>query len=235
MVSLIGVLTADEYYRRMRQGSVLNQLYQIGQFFWTPSLFLLDESNSYLVRSTYNEALGDYEYRIERTSLREEFETRQEPDRTLRIRSDERALIVGSKRRPVILISRPVEGWRDSNRRSDDCFLVAPVYSFGGDETRVSYSQEFIERVKGYVYWQLFYLQASSDGRLREGFVRLDRIQAVHKNLLQQMPWVLEDDVQVLMRHWTQVYLGEELDAVDDLLYEYREAAITDLRAKGLM
>lgn len=85
-----------------------------------------------------------------------EFDNTQEPNRTLGIRSDERAIIVGAKRRPVILISRVASGWRDGSRRADDCYLVAPVYSFGRDDTRLYYSPDFIERVKGYVYWQLF-------------------------------------------------------------------------------
>ena len=77
---------------------------------------------------------------------------------TLGIRSDERALVVGAKRRPVILLSKAAATWSDGRRRNDDCYLVAPVYSFSGDETRASYSAPFIDQVKGYMYWQLFYL-----------------------------------------------------------------------------
>ena len=77
---------------------------------------------------------------------------------TLGIRSDERALVVDAKRRPVILLSKAAATWSDGHRRNDDCYLVAPVYSFSGDETRASYSAPFIDRVKGYMYWQLFYL-----------------------------------------------------------------------------
>ena len=232
---MIGLLSADEYYTRLQAGPVLNQLYNICQFFWAPSLFLLGERQPYLVRSSYSETQGDYQYRIDPMLQSGEFDNPQEPNRTLGIRSDERAIIVGAKRRPVILISRSVEAWRDGSRRADDCYLVAPVYSFGGDDTRLSYSPEFIERVKGYVYWQLFYLPESADGRVREGFVRLDRIQAVHKNLLEHMPRVLGDDVRDLLQSWIRVYLGEELDTVNDILFDYRERAIATLKADGLM
>ncbi len=164
-----------------------------------------------------------------------EFDTPQDPNHTLGIRSDERAVIVRAKRRPVILMSRSVVEWTDSRRRHDECFLIATVYSFGGDETKLAYSQTFIERVKGYVYWRLFYLPAVSGSQIREGFVRLDRIQVVHKDLLEHMPVMLSDDTRLLLRDWIRVYLGEEVDAVNDLLFEYREEAIANLKASGLI
>jgi hypothetical protein len=184
----------------MSQGPVLEQLYLVGQFFWAPSLFLFGESRPLLVRSSYSQALADYEYRIEQMCQPGEFDTPQDPNHTLGIRSDERAVIVRAKRRPVILMSRSVVEWTDSRRRHDECFLIAPVYSFGSDETELAYSQTFIERVKGYVYWQLFYLPAVSGSQIREGFVRLDRIQVVHKDLLEHMPVMLSDDTRLLLR-----------------------------------
>ena len=209
---MIGVLSADEYYTRMRQGPVLAQLYEIGQFFRAPSLFLFGEPRPLLVRSSYSRAIADYEYRIEQMRQPGEFDTPQEPNVTLGTRSDERAVIVRAKNRPVILMSKPVVRQRDSGRRQDECFLVAPMYSFGGDETKLAYSQAFVERVKGYVYWQLFYLPEGGGSRIREGFVRLDRIQVVHKDLLEHMPVMLSDDTQLLLRDWIRVYLGEEVD-----------------------
>lgn len=74
-----------------------------------------------------------------------------------------------------------------------------------------------------------FYLPESVDGRVREGFIRLDRIQAVHKNLLEHMSRVLGDEVRDLLQSWIRVYLGEEVDAVDGVLFYYREQAIADL------
>ena len=79
-------------------------------------------------------------------------------------------------------------GWLDGRRRQEDSYLVAPVYSFSGDDTKLSYSQTFIDRVKAYMYWQLFYLPPGGNRRIRESFVRLDRIQAVHRELLEHMP-----------------------------------------------
>ena len=106
---------------------------------------------------------------------------------------------------------------------------MAPVYSFGGDETRASYSPVFIERVKGYMYWQLFYLPPGANGRIREGFVRLDRIQAIHRDLMRQMPVMLGENAMGVLRDWLRVYLDEDLYTVNDLLFDYREDAVRQL------
>ena len=230
---MIGLLRASEYYTRLASGPLLKGLCQIGQWFWTPSLFLLNNRSAFVVRSTYSETCRDYKYRIEKTDLLTEFEGPQQPNYTLGIHSDQRPLVVGAKRRPVILISRSARQWRDSTRTSDDCYLVAPVYSFAGDETKTSYSTQFIERVKGYVYRQLFYLPAGANGRIREGFVRLDRIHAVPKELMEHMPLMLSDDAKELLQHWIRFYLGENLDEVNDVLFQYRQQALESLGVKN--
>ena len=225
---MIGVLRADEYYTPLRPGEILDQLYEIGQFFWAPSLFLLDNRRRFLVRNTYSENAGE-RFELEPADLRTELDQPGEISHTLGIRSDERALVIGAKRRPVILLSKATARWSDGRRRNDDCHLVAPVYSFSGDETKASYSTAFIDRVMGYMYWQLFYLPPGGNRHIRESFVRLDRIQAVQKELLGQMPVMLSEDALGLLRDWVRVYLGEDLQTVNDLLYDYREGAIKQL------
>ena len=232
---MIGILKSREYYRRLGSGPLSNQLYPIGRLFWAPSLFLLDKNRSHVVRSTYNESRAAYEYSVARTNLRNVFQGAQQPNSDLGLRSDERALIVGAKKRPVILVSRPVRTWADSNRRLEDCFLAAPVYSFAGDETKRSFSSEFIERIKGYVYPQFFYLPASESDQVKESFVRLDRIQAVDRDLLEQMSAMLSDDARDLLTYWIRVYMGENLEDVDDVLFRYRKQAIESLESQGFM
>jgi len=46
---------------------------------------------------------------------------------------------------------------------------------------------------------------------------------------------MLSDDALGLLRSWVRIYLGEELDAVDDVLFDYREQAMAELRARGLL
>ena len=216
-----------EYYTGMQRGPILNRLYRIGQFFWAPSLYLFDERQSFLLESAYNPTLNNYQYQAN-PFRRNEFDNPGAPDHTLRIRSDERAIVIAAKKRPVILISKLAATWTDSGRRQDDSFLIAPVYSFSGDETKQTYSPAFIERVKAYEYWQLFYLPAYTPARIREGFVRLDRIHAVHKDLLEHHPLMLSDDAQDLLLSWLRVYLGENIEDVNDLLADYRQEAIAN-------
>ena len=226
---MIGLLSSEEYYTQMQRGPILNQLYRIGQFFWAPSLFLFGEHRQYLLRSDYVQSRSAYEYHVERIR-QNEFDSPGTPNPVLGIQSDERAVIVRVKRRPVILISRVGTGRADSTRTQDECYLVAPVYSFAGDETRLSYSQTFIERVKAYEYWHLFYLPGYTPARIRESFVRLDRIQAIHKSLLEQMSVMLSDDVQDLLQSWIRVFLGEDLNAVDHTLAAYRQQSIAGIQ-----
>lgn len=231
---MIDLLEPSQYYSRLGSDLSLGQVYEIGQFFWAPALYLFGEHgrNPYVVRSAYNQSNRDYSYQVSQMQSASEFRATQEPDHTLGTRSDERAVIIRAKRRPVILISASVVPWTDGRRRHDDSFLVAPVYSFAGDETKRAYNPTFIERVKGYFYWQLFYLPENPGVRIREGFVRLDRIQAIHQSLLEHMPVRLSGDAQPLLHNWIRVYLGETLSEVDDLLFDYREQAITQLSSQ---
>ena len=57
--------------------------------------------------------------------------------------------------------------------------------------------------------------------RNREGFVRLDRIHAVQKELIQQMPVMLNQHVLGVLRHWVKVYMREDLETVNDLIFDY--------------
>ena len=103
--------------------------------------------------------------------------------------------------------------------------------AFAGDDTKLSYSQTFIDRVKAYMYWQLFYPPPGRNGRIRESFVRLDRIQPVHRELLDHMPVRLSEAVIGLLRDWIRVYMGESLQEVNSFLLEYRQNAVRQMSA----
>ena len=74
-----------------------------------------------------------------------------------------------------------------------------------------------------------FICQHTNPAQIRESFVRLDRIQAIHKNLPEHGPVMLCDVVQDLLQSWTRVYLVEEVGTVDDMLSDYRQQAIAGL------
>ena len=227
---MIGLLRPEEYYETPRQRSLRNQTNWIGQFFRAPSLFLLDNNRRQAVKSNYSESSGE-QFRLDPVDLGTEFDQSDEMIPSLGIRTDERALVIGAKRRPVIVISQTAVSWLDGNRRHDDSYLVAPVYSFEGDDTKLSYSQTFIDRVKAYMYWQLFYLPPGGNRHIRESFVRLDRIQAVHRDLLDRMPISLSEPVTGLLRDWIRVYMGERIQDVNTFLLEYRQNAVRQMSA----
>ena len=144
---MIGLLRSEEYYDTPEQGSINNRLQRIGQLLWAPSLYLLDNHRRQAVKSSYTENSGE-QFRLEPADLRAEFNQQGEISHSLGLRRDERALVIRAKKRPVIIISQPIATWIDGRRQQEDSYLVAPVYSFEGDETKLSYSQTFIDRVK---------------------------------------------------------------------------------------
>jgi hypothetical protein len=69
----------------MNSGPILDQLYQIGQVFWAPSLFLFGDRRRYLVKGSYNPASGDYDYQVT-PMVSGEFNNPEQPIQTLDIR-----------------------------------------------------------------------------------------------------------------------------------------------------
>ena len=230
---MIGLMTGSEYYQTLGSGSLLGQFYLFGQFFWAPSLYLPEKNRERVIRHKYNESRRGYDYEIERIDWKQAFGDSLEPNTDLGTRAYDRALVVNAKRRPVIIVSLPVENRGDPRRVSEACFLTIPVYSFAGDETKKSYPPKFIARVKGYVYPQFFYLPECN--HIREGFARFDRMQVVRKDLLEQIPLQLSAEAIDILRDWLRVYHGEDLHQVDDTLFQYRSQAIDSLRSQGAM
>jgi hypothetical protein len=228
------LLAPDQYYERLRAGPVLEQMYQPGQFFWAPALFLFGRKPVHLLKGRYNRATGQWEYRIEQMSD-VEFQRPEEPIIPLGIESDQRATILGCKLRPVILLSSHPVKWKDGRRTHDDAYLVAPVYSFGDGDGKQPYSPVFIERVKAFVYNTFFYLPRSTSPQFTEGFVRFDRIQVIHREQLRHMAAMLTDDALWLLQTWLWCFLGAELGKINNVLFDYREEAIQALRQAGAL
>jgi len=173
-----------------------------GQIFESAPYYLQTEHPGTAVLGHYQEQSGKYAYSLGPVAL-EDFEDPGEPIQPLDIRSNERAMVIRSKRRPVILMSELPTPWKEGKRRSDPAFLVLPIYSFSSDTSgKPSYSETFIERVKAYYYNSLFYLPANQKPSFREGFARFDRIQVVHKRWLKHRPLRLTEDALHRLRAW---------------------------------
>lgn len=232
--SLPPLLSPDQYYSKLQSGPILEQIYEPGQFFWAPALYLFGQNPVRLVKGKYDGNSQKWQYHIEAIADKE-FETPDEPVKPLGISSTERAAIVRCKLRPVILLSKHSDKWKDVKRAYDDAYLIAPVYTFEGDDTKASYSPAFIERVKAYVYNVFFYLPPSVSPHVKESFVRLDRLQVIHRDQLRHKPLALSSDALWLLQSWISYFLGAPLDSVNDVLFDYREMAIGVLREAGML
>jgi hypothetical protein len=220
------------YYQAL--SGIYRQWYQPGQFFEAPALFLISEKPMPILSAKYDPRSNTYTYGVDMADA-EAFKEEQMPVHPLGLRSNERITLVKCKMRPVIIISRAADSWKDKQRRSDECFLVAPVYSFEGDSEKVSYSSAFIERVKAYAYNTFFYLPPSTNPFVKESFARFDRIQVIHKSWLRHRPIKITPDAFECLQAWLYCYLTWDPSAAAatskmcDLVLEYREEKLKAL------
>ena len=218
---MIEFVDAQDYYESSGRGSLSGQLFPWGSLWWAPSFHLLEAKYERVVRSNYVESRRGYVYDLDRIDWSTEFEDELEPNIDLVTGPKDRSIVVPAKRRPVIIVSGPVSKFQgDGKRVVQECFLVAPLYSLEGNDKKMPFSPEFIARVKAYAYPQFFYLPAH--GKISESFVRFDRIQVLRKDLLESWSVRLTDRVGDFLRCWLRVYQGEDLQDVDDFLFQYR-------------
>ena len=133
-------LLGDDFYTAT--GPIAQELYEPGQFFDAPATYLLDQRPMYIVRARYNGGTGDYDYRVTQADL-DSFKERHEPVKTLNLRSSDRGAIVGCKIRPVVLVSAAADHWRFGSRSHDECYVVAPIYSFAEADEKDPYPGGF--------------------------------------------------------------------------------------------
>lgn len=235
--ALIDIYAADQYYCKVPIGGpIASQMFVPGHFFWAPCPHLLKDNPSTELRAKYKPQTQDYELRLGKAGW-DQFQEVREPvnDPVFQLRSKERALVIPAKVRLVIAISLSTEGLtsRALGQRLVQSPLVAPVFSFEGDDMKESYPIEFIERVKAYCYKEFFYLPPCNDPRTKEGFVRLDRIRPMHKKWLQHRGAALSDEVLSYFQIWLWHYLGADLELQSEVLFKYRQAKMQALVIAG--
>ena len=108
---MIGLIDASEYYQLSRRGPALERNYECGLFCYAPVLNTPQKGYDKVLRFKDRESLIGREYDFARVDLKTEFDSAGKTDYELGIRSDERALVIGAKYRPVIIISMPLAGW----------------------------------------------------------------------------------------------------------------------------
>ena len=208
---MIGILDADDYYQRPSSSS---QAPVRGRLCWAPILHLFGEPTQKYLAAHYDRQQAKDIFQAQRLNPTDfDSSQNQNPVKELDLRSDERAVILPAKKRPVIVLARTPK------KDQPDELLVAPVYSFPSNA-------RFPEFVKAYQYPHYFYLPASSlHKQFTGGFVRLDRLQALAETWLEPMRLELSESVLGLLRDWFRVYLGESVDDVNPMLAEYRREA----------
>ena len=205
-------LLGDDFYT-LAAGPIAQHLYEPGQFFDAPATYLLDQRPMYIVRARYNEGTGDHNYWVTQADL-DSFKERHEPVKTLNLRSSDRGAIVGCKIRPVVLVSAATDRWSYGARSHDECYVVAPVYSFAGADEKDPYPEDFIRRVQAYAYNTYFYLpERASAPRFDEGFVRFDRLQVVHKKWLLHKKLSLGVEATECMLVWLSLYIANSVSS----------------------
>jgi len=88
-----------------------------------------------------------------------------------------------------------------------------------------------VQRIQALMYNQFFYFPPSSadaNATVYEGIGRLDRIQAFHRDTLQQgvVRFCLSDDCRTILREWVRAYLTGE---VSTYVAELRQELIKEL------
>jgi len=207
----------DQYYRSTSQAEA-RQL-QRGQLCWAPG-FYLPEFMDVL-------ALEYYDPRDERNNryrLSREPQTLFEhtPVHELHLTSDEELIVVKGKRRLFMVASQAPGDWRHGGARlRERGYVCLPLYSFHDEDT-----PELRARVKALEYPWWIYLPEDVNLRMREGFIRLDRLQVISQRLLNPMIVTLTEDVVLLISEWLRYYLTEE---IDPFFLEYRQELLKGL------
>ena len=196
----------------------------------TAAVYLLESARIPVLEAQYDSAGMVQGYTIRHAGPRY-FPERQGvyPVQEIGQRSDEVAVVRRHKWRPAVVVSSPSDSWQDRPRQHDECFVVAPLYGFEARAMKRPYSQPFIDRVKAYVYNQLFYIPPDTQYGLQESFVRFDRLQVVHERWLVPRNVVLDTDFLDALQSWLQAYLGGDLTALNDVLSLYRQEKLAAL------
>lgn len=203
--------------------------HDVGQFFLAPVPFQLHGKILHL-RAHYvsREKPEESEYTIEATEFDAFDPTGQTPIYELKLPSDAFVIPNPHKLRPVIILSEAIPDWADYQRKREDYYLVAPLYSAKDTAGNYKYSEAFLHRIQAYEYPNLFYLPESDEFGVHESIVRLDRVLFTHADFLRPQPTQLTDDAIFCLTRWLHHFVGAELEEVLKL---YRDEALQTLQS----
>jgi hypothetical protein len=201
--------------------------FEPGSFYIAPIPYLLSRSTPRL-RVDYYDPSKPYNssYTVEQTDMASFRPGDDDPIYELKLSSEEFVLCVAYKLRPVIALTHDVPVWRDRDQKYADCLLVVPSYGARDEAGNYRFSEQFMLRVQAYEYASMFYLPENVSFGIRESIARFDRIAAVRQDVLRPQPKRLTGEATECITNWFQYFVGAELD---ELLYMYRELALSEL------
>lgn len=210
----------ERYYQTTSEAEA--RRLQRGQFCWGPGLYLP-------TRLTTLE-LVQYEPRDERRNRYAvvpdppaNLVFNHTPVHELNLEHDEELLVIKAKRRLLVVVSQAPAPWALAQYRlRERAYACLPLYSFHREDL-----PEFRARVKALEYPWWIYLPEDSTLRMREGFIRLDRMQVVEERLLQPTSVALTEEALFLASEWLRYYLTEE---IDPLFLEDRRQLLQELQ-----
>lgn len=130
------------------------------------------------------------------------------PVHELNLEHDEELLVIKAKRRLVVVASQAPTSWAPGeDRLRERGYACLPLYSFRPEDL-----PEFKARVRALEYPWWIYLPEDSSLKIREGFIRLDRLQVVEERLLQPRGVALTEEALFLVSEWLRYYLTGEID-----------------------
>jgi hypothetical protein len=132
------------------------------------------------------------------------------PVHELNLEHDEEFLVIKAKRRLLVIFSQEPAPWPSAgNRLRELGYVCLPAYSFHTPEDL----PEFMTRVRAHEYPWWIHLPADSTVGLKEGFIRLDRMQLIEKQILQPIPVSLTPNALFFISEWLHFYLSGEIDS----------------------
>ena len=184
------------------------KLLKRGQFCWAPG--------QYLPTNITTLELVDYNPKDERRNRYAIAQPQQNilfnhtPVHELHLEYDEELLVIKAKKRLFLIASQaPIRWPPGSNRLREDSFVCLPLYSF--HETDLP---EFRARISALEYPWWVHMPENSTFKMKEGFVRLDRLQVIDKTMIQPIQVALTDDALFLISEWLRYYLSGEIEPI---------------------
>ena len=143
------------------------------------------------------------------------------PIHEVHLRRDEELLVTRAKKRPVVVAKAPVEWEPGRGRLKERSVICLPAYSFHATD-----SEEFRSRVNAIEYPAWIPLPADNALGFKEGFIRLDRMQAIEHSQLAPMGIALTEPAERFISEWARYHLTGQ---IDPFLLEVRADLVSQL------